>query len=738
MIRLHSSFLVTARPTDAKIELLMRQMKLTKEQVELCIQTDPSPNQTDYVTWLGRWLSKGIIRLPEDAQDLRESLLTFSRIKRQPGFTGNKDVNAYDPAHLSQVIQQNAMTVVRSKDVEKFRGLKGVSLFAQKGEISIFKIEKTPGGKKEYEIEKKEEEPVTPNVKALMILSDGTDWCTRHLGRARQYLSMGPSFVVFYEGLPFGQLHPSSSQYKDKSDLEFLKEFRGPDIEGKAGWGHRKMRPGEIIGTGIANPVAVEALEMMKKDPEVYQYVIKEKIMDPQTLAVKLKGTQHWLESAILSGVPLTTEQEDHLATEDPERLKAYAQKFHPQGRWAPLEKSLLTHMNRWTRTGKAEAVTYAQKRIKGRWPELEAIILRQVAINDMCAGDALNYAVHVVKGRWPELESRFSTTKSTDTMPKLAARYAYEVLKVPWRDVHPQKIFSFGMVKPEVTICRNFLVAIEYAHHWGWKSWPLLGDSLKSENHFELYINYLSEVEGKDRDPELEAFILNPSPHSYSRRVPLESHERSQWRHSHPSTWIEEQGRWVEDPNVNPPSTKVKEFTTNKDVLGIHYAKTLLRRRWPELEERLLKEILDTTQHQSFSQLGSSWGNDSLPDKIESYLIEVVKGRWPELETTLLQRYRDHPDRWTDNQAFVNAYLNKVKPMVNKESEVPVWERYDQQKVPVVGIWPEGEAALTARSPAHEKMLEDDIASKMAPSQRAARKTCGTRGTSSGTTSSS
>ena len=53
-----ASFLITSRPSDAKIDLLTRQMQLSKEQVEMCIAADPSPNQTDFVTWLARMVKE--------------------------------------------------------------------------------------------------------------------------------------------------------------------------------------------------------------------------------------------------------------------------------------------------------------------------------------------------------------------------------------------------------------------------------------------------------------------------------------------------------------------------------------------------------------------------------------------------------------------------------------------------------------------------------------------------------
>ena len=64
-------------PTPQKIELLQKQFGVTPEQIELCVAADPSPNQTDYVAWLAKWLSKGQLRLPEDTEKIKGQLNTF-------------------------------------------------------------------------------------------------------------------------------------------------------------------------------------------------------------------------------------------------------------------------------------------------------------------------------------------------------------------------------------------------------------------------------------------------------------------------------------------------------------------------------------------------------------------------------------------------------------------------------------------------------------------------------------
>jgi hypothetical protein len=675
MIRFLSSFLIFGRPSDQKIHLLMNQFKLTREQLEMCIQTDPSPNQTDFVTWIARMLAKNQVRLPEDGQGIRDNLAAFQTQRRQPGFGGNKDINAYrTPADLSTAIQQNAMTVVRSKDIEKFKGLEGTTPVVQKGDITIFKV---------------------TNPKALMILSDSTDWCTRHEENATDYLQSGPSFVAFYRGHPYAQLHPASNQFKDKSDMEFAKEYREEGHTEKVyrGWGHYRDRyvEGDVIGSTIADPVALEIINALRAvSPEVAEYYGKKNYMDPALIAKRLKGVKNMIEAAVLSGQPLTPEEEAVLGDRKPGELEAYANKFHPQGRWKPLEDSIISHLKEWDTMPKA--IAYAATRIRGRWPELEPTILRNVAINDEYASHALSYAASAVKGRWPELEKKFWTTKSKDTMPKLMARYAIEALKKPWKDVITQQMFPYGMTKPEYLICRYAPEeAMKYAEAFNLKPWPQFAQILLQEHEYGHYIEYLEKVEGGRRDPELERLIVSPAKDTYKEQVPLSKWERRNWRWHH---------------------------RDEKDGLGQMYAERILKRRWPEFEQRLIGHIQEKDSEvvpEGFSGVDSSIyrrSYDELPKVFDEYLEKVVKGRWPEFEQALLQRYRDFPDEWESNQALVSGYLMRAQDIVTGK---PIqWEYHGHRKKPegpVSGIWPEGEAILRQRSPGYEEKLKEELA---------------------------
>ena len=702
-IRFTAEFLVTARPTQAKIDLLVKQMRLTPEQVEMCIQADPSPNQTDYITWLARWLSKGLIRLPEDAEGIRNNLATFTTQKRQPGFQGNKDVNAYNPAQLAEVIQQNALTVVRPKDLDRIRGLKGVSVLAQKGDLTIFKVDggirdATPEELNEAAEEGLPKTPTPDNVRALQVLSDSTEWCTRH-EYASTYLKQGPSFVVFYRGQPYAQLHPKSNQFMDRSDSSLVKSYHA---EGELkreyrGWGHYRTTrgEGEFLGTAIADPVANEALALMRaKAPEVEEWARAQNVVaDPSVLAKRLKGTKHWLDAAVMEGVPLAPQEEETLGNMLPSQIEAYANKFHPQGRWAPMEKALLAHLKD-TYDGTRKAITYAATRIGGRWPELEPQILRFAMSTDDGASAALQYATQAVKGRWPELEGKFWKTKSKQVAPSLAASYAIDVLKQPWRDVLPQTSFQWGMARPEALMCLNSPgVAIGYAQHFKFGSWPEFAQVLMANNDLDSYIDYLDKVEGKRRDPRLEARLLAPGEETYRTLVvPLDKWERRQWHWRHPEEEMPE-SRWTD---VKVP----------KDELANKYAFQVLGQRWPGFEERMLREAMDKKSSilpKDFKGLDEdSYGGGDLPQPFHGYIEATVKGRWPEFEQALLRRYQDYPDTWKTNQALVISYINLIAE-VTKQTET-------NRTGPRKGIWPEGEAVLGQRSPSHEEYLRENV----------------------------
>ena len=166
-----SWFSKSARPNDQKIELMMKQYKLTKEQMELVIATDPSPNQTDYIGWIAKWLSKGGFMLPEDTQKIREQLEKFQKLKKSPAFTFDKDLQKYDPAKLFETLEQAEAAGMGSKKEKQRETVRsGADLVVNEGDIKVYEV-------------------TTPE--AAIELGSGTNWCTANRGMAGTYLAKG-------------------------------------------------------------------------------------------------------------------------------------------------------------------------------------------------------------------------------------------------------------------------------------------------------------------------------------------------------------------------------------------------------------------------------------------------------------------------------------------------------------------------------------------------------------------
>jgi hypothetical protein len=673
-----ASFLITSRPSDAKIDLLTRQMQLSKAQVEMCIAADPSPNQTDFVTWIARMVKGGLIRLPEDAEGIKENLSRFQTQKRQPGFGGNKDINSYKtPGDLARTLEANAMTVIRSKNFDTFKNLPGQQIIVQKGDFVIFKV---------------------TNPEALRILSDSTEWCTRH-GAASSYLRTGPSYVIFYRGLPFAQLHPSSNQYKDRRDESLIVQYHQPSTKKRyKGWGHYEDVPGPLIGTAITHPIAREAADYIAAvDPQVDAWMKKQNLSDPVILGQQLlTNNDHWIDGHILTGTPLTPEEMEYLKIQWPSvgipKLKRYADKFYPRQRWELFEYVLLKNLGKYIGT----AVEYANDHIRGRWPAIEPALLRRAAIDNDNATRALNYAATVIKGRWTALEHKFWTTAGNETMGKLAVQYALKIIKKPWREISTQRSFEFGgMPRPEMLMCKYApKEAMEYAKAFHIESWDELGEILLADHNYTTYFDYLNNMKGGARDPRLEAMLTQPKSVFYNVQEPMDKRDRRQWMRDNPG-------------NPVVPATKSTTKYVNKDAVGADYAEQIIKGRWPELEERYLNEMRDKKNElipDDFERLErNSYHDDKFPAAMGGYIKDVIKGRWPELEAVLLQRYKDYPDMWQSNQALVAGYLNLLKPEKHTY-EVPNWNKPLE---PVVGIWPDGEDILKQRSQPYEDKLE-------------------------------
>ena len=369
----------SARPTEQKIQLLQKQLGLTPEQIELCIQADPSPQQKDFVASLGKWLAKGLIKLPEDAAKLKQQLDLFDKLKKSPKFTGNKDIQTYTPETLFETVEAN-QEAVSKKEKTRQTVTKGSEIIVKDGNLTIYKVTE-PG--------------------ALMQLSGGTNWCTAHANHSTRYLKSGPSYVFFKDNSAFAQLHPSSDQLMNRQDVCMVQE----------------IDTGDTVAKFVDDPTALRGLQLLSaKEPNVAEWV-KANATDQETLIKVLgiamekekgKGTERRdmaAQYAITKGEPLDPQEEEMLPKRVPLKLlMRYGLKFHAGAPWEPLAKAILAGKDR-----EGEITDYANEFLKARWPQGEKKLLQKAFkskderyTQSQAMAQAIDYAIRAIKGRWP------------------------------------------------------------------------------------------------------------------------------------------------------------------------------------------------------------------------------------------------------------------------------------------------------------------------------------------------
>lgn len=697
----------SARPTEQKLELLQKQFGLTPEQLELCIAADPSPNQTDYVAWIAKWVSKNQIRLPEDTEKIKGQLATFMKLKRSPAFTSNKDIQQYDPAKLFETLSSgSAAPALSKKEQDREIIAKGSKIVVNDGDLVIYKV---------------------TDPKALSLLSGGTNWCTAQEHMGEGYLKDGPSYVIFEGGSAFAQFHPASNQLMNRQDvcmLERVYEERDPYSRG---WGRGKKRP-KLMVSFITDQTLLRALQLLAavepgveewvrentSDPAELEKILGEKAQEEQEENASSYGTYYGPRSkkfsmtvrhALVTGKQLTSEQEAQLSSGvDIDLLFKYGTKFHAGQPWEPLAKAILAQKGI-----SKEMIDYSTKFLKGRWPEGEAKMLKNAFLKTRGSYNmklAIEYAQRVVKGRWPELEAKFHRAKPSAASGYGSAEYAINVLKQRWAGlVQPRKDGKIN--EEEIIILGAPEEAQEYAETlMPGQRWPEFERTALAANYLSALTDYAMTVV-KGRVPDVEEAILNG--------------------------------------NIDP---------TQEKNLALDYAEKVIKARWPEYEQKIVSfvknDVLNDKNHYGKEYTPNTWGGtvmerynsyhsgSRLPNVIENYIEVMIKSRWPELEQALLARYQEHPGDWTLNQTFMDGYLRALRTMCEEKykdqlkavnnvdartnqlhGELDSFEKaHDQAKKEVAEAekeilskdaqctWPEGEQRLRSRDENYERIL--------------------------------
>jgi 5'(3')-deoxyribonucleotidase/GNAT superfamily N-acetyltransferase len=220
--------IIAAKTARASDELLTKRYGATPEQIALAKQVDSG----DYLEWVVKQLT-GVrskapnqtkedskvktptIRLPEDAPKLRKELEMFTKLKRSPRFTGEKNILNYSPQDLFTITEEKAPEVSQKEQVREMHHAAtiwtGQVDHPDLGMVAVTVLQPTTA-----------EEVATigggPGIRPDGRSTDHTAWCTTDPDTAESYLSRGGIYIIKVDGRNYAQYHPQSGQFMDVTD----------------------------------------------------------------------------------------------------------------------------------------------------------------------------------------------------------------------------------------------------------------------------------------------------------------------------------------------------------------------------------------------------------------------------------------------------------------------------------------------------------------------------------------
>lgn len=712
-----SWFAKSARPTPQKMELLQKQFKVTPEQIEECIKIDPSPNQSDFVAWIAKYLSKDAFKLPEDGDRIKGQLEKFQKFKKSPQFLFNKDIQQYDPAKLFETITK-AEAAGMSSEKEKKRDTvrQGSEVIVKEGSVTIYRV---------------------TEVKAANELGSGTNWCTATPGsnQARYYLKTGPLYIFFDSGSAVAQLHCESNQFMNRSDVCILESVTGGS----------SRTYGETVKNFLADPNLAKALQLLAaKEPRVTAWA-KEHIADPEDIK-KILG------EASSKEIEENTQFEQDVA-EYEEKMKEYApleEKYrkdreesekamqdywerrergelkpgeerpvHPRQPTAPRNPAQRSGWGDNSPLGKKYTMQVKNALATGQAlpPEIENVLVESGMSVDLL----LKYGSQFHPGKpWEPLGNAILREAKKDIKSRYGnvdrkkpmIDYAVKFLKGRWQEAEPLFLSKMFLLQDNMAAMQS---ALEYATRVVRGRWPEFEAQIQKAKPgmasgygaAEYAINAVKQpwhkLEGIKRKRttkriNAEECMIKGNP-GEARKYAEAFYQGQRWEEFEVAA--------LEANNLNAlinyadgtlharmPALEEKILSGTKDAqeekgrrrhrshtnLPLEYAKKVVKGRWPEYEAKML-EYVKTTQKESSgntsykpstSEQHSYYRSGRLTTQVSSYIEEVVKGRWAEMEAILLARYQEQPERWAKNQNMLDGYLSTLNAVCKKKNEKP------------------------------------------------------------------
>ena len=720
-------FSKSARPTDQKIELLIKQFKLTPEQIEECIKADPSPNQSDFVGWLAKWWSKGNIHLPEDSERMKGQLDQFQKYKKSPQFTFNKDIQQYDPAKLFDTLQQAGETMLSKKEQKREQVRKGADIVVQSGEITIYRV---------------------TEASAAVELGGGTNWCTAaSASTAKSYLEDGPLYIFFDSGSAVAQLSCPSDMFMNRQDVCILESVTGDDSSYGSGrnvkkfladpalakslqllaakqpdvaeWAKKSVADPEDVKKILGEASAKEIEHNTEYEKEVAQYKVELAEYEKQRKAIQ-PSVDKWNKKNEEYHAKLNEWYEKHQRGEDPGE-RPVAPKDRPQEPRRPYDPSTpesgYGYRTHRVQRGKRFVMQVRNALATGQPlpPETEAMLPESGVSNDLLIKygalfhpgqpweplaqallqnvqrsgmdkNAIDYAAKFVKGAWPPLEpyllqKLFLQTRNMEKM-RQALDYAIRARKTRWPE------FEQALAKAKPGRASGYGAA-EYAIRVLKQPWSKFPDIKRKKNgkinaeecmiigNPEEAKRYADTFGAGERWTDFEVKALEAN--NFVALIKYLAGQKQRMP--------ELEAKILEGEKDAQESKGGRRRHLNQTDLPLLYSEEVIKGRWPEYEQKMLDHVkaLDKkTGHGSYEgdykpssgerdrYYSYGYNSNRLGGAISDYIKRVIKQRWPEMEQVLLARYPEHPDAWVQNQNAIDGYLSAIADACKQRNNAP------------------------------------------------------------------
>lgn len=183
---------------------------INRRFIEQWLEFDPSRNKK-YFPWIVNLAAKGLIRLPDQGERLRDDLMTFERMLVIPAYQGPRDIYQIKSAdELNKLMSEHGQLKSKSQE-EREKKMAGQKSLAKVGPYEVLEITNADtlnhwGWRAySYPVENPNwapNKPASPSDYKPDDLSD-RKWCIRWPRYANSYLAAGPFILVLKNGGPY-------------------------------------------------------------------------------------------------------------------------------------------------------------------------------------------------------------------------------------------------------------------------------------------------------------------------------------------------------------------------------------------------------------------------------------------------------------------------------------------------------------------------------------------------------